>query len=129
VRVDSADGLGAPFAPFRVFDTRGPLGNLPRKAANSTTVVPIAGQGLNNSHIPGDAIAIMGNLTATQYTGSGFLALSPNGVAVTTSSVNFIVGQGAIANGFIVGLAGGQVQVKVAGHSSHFIIDVTGYIQ
>jgi hypothetical protein len=92
-------------------------------------VVPIAGQGLNNSHIPGDAIAIMGNLTATQYTGSGFLALSPNGVAVTTSSVNFIVGQGAIANGFIVGLAGGQVQVKVAGHSSHFIIDVTGYIQ
>lgn len=128
VRVDSADGLGAPYAPYRVFDTRSGTVH-PKKAVGSTTTVPIAGQGAGNSHIPADAIAIMGNLTATGYTAPGFLALSPNGVPVTTSSVNFITGQAAIANSFIVGLSGGAVQVKVAGSATHFIIDVTGYMQ
>jgi hypothetical protein len=128
VRVDASDGSGVPFAPFRVFDTRLLPGGA-RKAANSTTVIPIAGQGLLASKIPTDAIAVMGNLTATQYTGGGYLALSPSGVAVTTSSVNFITGQAAIANGFIVGLSGGSVQVKVAGHATHFLIDITAYIQ
>ena len=98
------------------------------------TVIPIAGQGLAASAIPADAIAVMGNLTATKYTGGGFLALSPAGVTVGTSSVNFITGQAAIANGFIVGLGSGglntgKVQVKVAGHPSHFLIDITAYIQ
>ena len=130
VRVDASDGSGVPFAPFRVFDTRSGA----PKAAGTTTLVPIAGQGLLASLIPADAVAVMGNLTATGYTGSGFLALSPAGVAVGTSSVNFITGQPAIANGFIVGLGtgltnGGKVQVKVAGHASHFLIDITAYIQ
>lgn len=127
VRVDSADGLGSPYAPFRVYDSR--AGSAPKKAVGSTTTVPIAGHGTGTSTIPSDAIAVMGNLTATGYTAPGFLALSPNGIAVTTSSVNFITGQAAIANGFIVGLAGGAVQVKVAGSATHFIIDITGYIQ
>lgn len=129
VRVDSADGSGAPFAPFRVFDSR--TGAKP--LVNSTTFVPIAGQGSGASTIPADAIAVMGNLTATEYTGGGFLALSPGGVSVGTSSVNFITGQTAIANGFIVGLGiggnAGKVQVKVVGHASHFLIDITAYIQ
>jgi hypothetical protein len=128
VRVDAADGTGVPFAPFRVFDTRLLPGGA-RKPAGSTTVIPIAGQGAGASNIPADAIAVMGNLTATLYTGGGFLALSPAGVAVVTSSVNFITGQTAIANGFIVGLNGGNVQVKVAGHATHFLIDITAYIQ
>jgi hypothetical protein len=127
VRVDSADGTGAPYAPFRVYDSR--AGSAPKKAVGSTTTVPIAGHGTGTSTIPGDAIAVMGNLTATGYTAPGFLALSPNGIAVSTSSVNFITGQAAIANGFIVGLSGGAVQVKVAGSATHFIIDITGYIQ
>ena len=130
VRVDSSDGSGVPFAPFRVYDSRSGA----KKAAGSTTVVAIAGQGTGASTIPADAIAVMGNLTATQYTGGGYLALSPAGVTVATSSVNFITGQAAIANGFIVGLGAGglnagKVQVKVAGHASHFLIDITAYIQ
>jgi hypothetical protein len=127
VRVDAADGSGTPFAPFRVYDSR--TGGAARKGAGTTTHIAIAGQGSGASTIPADAVAVMGNLTATQYTGTGFLALSPDGVTVATSSVNFITGQGAIANGFIVGLSGGSVQVKVAGHSSHFLIDITAYIQ
>ena len=130
VRVDASDGSGAPFAPWRVKDTRSGA----KPAANSTTVIQIAGTGAGASSIPADAVAIMGNLTATQYTGTGFLTLSPAGVTVGTSSINFITGQGAIANGFIVGLGtgvtnGGKIQVKVSGHASHFLVDITAYIQ
>jgi hypothetical protein len=130
VRVDSAAGTGAPFAPWRVYDSRSGA----KKAAGTTFIVPIAGLGAGASAIPANAVAIFGNLTATQYTGGGLLALSPAGVAVTTSSVNFITGQVSTGNSFIVGLGtggsnAGKVQVKVLGHATHVIIDVTGYIQ
>jgi hypothetical protein len=139
VRVDTADGLGGSFKPFRVKDTRLPSGSA-RKGANTMTVVPVAGLGTGASAIPGDAIAVIGNLTATAYTGSGFLAIMPAGIVEGTapgnynpasdpSSLNFITGQGAIANGFVCGLAGGSLQVWVGDHSSHFIVDITGYLQ
>jgi hypothetical protein len=133
VRVDSSDGLGSPFKPKRVIDTRSGA----RKAAGTTNVVVVAPSGTGTSTIPADAVAIIGNLTAVNYTGPGFLAIMPAGVAYNPltdpSSVNFIVGQVAIANSFVVGLGTGanlgKVQVVVAGHASHFIIDVTGYMQ
>ena len=136
VRVDSSDGLGSPFKPKRVIDTRS--GAI--KAVNSMTLVTVAGVGTGTSNIPADAVAVIGNLTAAAYTGGGFLAIMPGGIVkgtgagqynplVDPSSVNFIVGQGAIANSFVCGLHSGQVQVYVAGHSSHFIIDITGYMQ
>lgn len=136
VRVDSSDGTGSPFKPFRVIDTRiGPI-----KSAGSLTSVPVAGTGTLTSSIPSDAVAIVGNLTAVDYTGAGFLAIMPGGITVGVapgdynpatdpSSVNFIVGQAAIANGFVCGLVAGAVQVYVGDQSSHFIIDVTGYMQ
>jgi hypothetical protein len=133
VRVDSSDGGGAPFKPKRVIDTRS--GAI--KAAGTTTKVTVAGVGTGTSNIPSDAVAVIGNLTAVNYTGGGFLAIMPAGVAFNPaadpSSVNFIVGQKAIANSFVVGLGAGadagKVQVVVAGHSTHFIIDITGYMQ
>jgi len=139
VRVDTADGLGGSFKPFRVKDTRLPTGAA-RKGANTMNVVPVAGLGTGASNIPGDAIAVIGNLTATAYTGTGFLAIMPAGIVQGTgagqynpladpSSLNFITGQGAIANSFVCGLSGGSLQVYVGGHSSHFIVDITGYLQ
>jgi hypothetical protein len=136
VRVDSSDGLGSPFKPKRVIDTR--VGAI--KAVGSMTLVTIAGVGTLTSNIPADAVAVIGNLTAVAYTGGGFLSIMPGGIVqgtgpgqynhlVDPSSVNFIVGQAAIANSFVCGLHNGQVQVYVAGHSSHFIIDITGYMQ
>jgi hypothetical protein len=136
MRADTADGLGGAFKPFRRLDTRS--GAI--KAAGSLTVVSIAGQGSGASAIPADAIAAVGNLTATAYTGGGFLAIMPAGITVGTgagqfnpasdpSTVNFQVGQSAIANAFVCGLSGGALQVYVAGHSSHFIVDITAYIQ
>jgi hypothetical protein len=106
----------------------------------SLTVVSVAGQGSGASAIPADAIAAVGNLTAVNYTGSGFLAIMPAGITIGTgasqfspardpSSVNFITGQKAIANAFVCGLSGGALQVYVAGHTTHFIVDITAYIQ
>jgi hypothetical protein len=129
VRTDAADGSGNPFKPNRVIDTRG----TPIKAPGSFTIVPISGVGSGTSQIPADAIAVIGNLTAVAYTGAGFLAIMPEGVAYNPasdpSSVNFITGQFAIANSFTCGLHNGQVQVYLNGSSSHFIIDITAYIQ
>jgi hypothetical protein len=138
VRVDAMDGLGGSFKPFRRLDTR--LGGGARKAVGSLTVVTVAGQGSGASAVPADAIAAVGNLTAVNYTGAGFLAIMPAGITVGSgvaqfspardpSTVNFIVGQGAIANSFVCGLSGGALQVYVAGHTSHFIVDITAYIQ
>jgi hypothetical protein len=135
VRVDSSDGAGTPFKPKRVIDTR--IGGGAKKAAGTMNPVVVAGVGAGTSNIPADAVAVIGNLTAVNYTGSGYLAIMPAGVAFNPladpSSVNFIVGQAAIANGFVVGLGtganAGKVQVYVSGHASHFIIDVTGYLQ
>lgn len=135
-RVDTADGLGNAFKPFRRLDTRS--GAI--KAAGTLTLVSIAGQGTGASAIPADAIAAVGNLTAVDYTGSGFLAIMPAGIPIGTSpgdynpasdpsSVNFIVGQAAIANAFVCGLTAGVLQVYVGGHSTHFIVDITAYIQ
>jgi len=130
VRVDAADGSGAPFTPFRLVDTR--PGAKPPK--NSTIKYVVAGAGSGLSKIPSDAVAVIGNLTATGYSGPGFLSISPAGVAVTTSSVNFITGQGAIANSFIVGLGTGadlgKVQVHVSNNTAcDYLIDITAYIQ
>jgi hypothetical protein len=142
VRTDTADGLGNPFKPLRVLDTRG-TGSNPPKAPGSVTAITVAGSGTGASTIPGDAIAVTGNLTAAGYTGGGFLAIMPQGITIGTgagqynpaadpSSVNFITGQYAIANSFICGLnpGNGQLQVYLGGpHTSHFIVDITGYIQ
>ena len=148
VRVDSSDGLGSPFKPRRVIDTRvsssPPLaGGKPAHGTVTTPnfhVVTVAGTGSGTSAIPNDAIAVMGNLTAVGYGGAGFLAIMPGGIvagsgagqynpASDPSSVNFIVGQAAIANAFVCGLHNGQLQVFIGIADSHFIIDVTAYLQ
>jgi hypothetical protein len=143
LRTDAADGSANFFKPFRLIDTRS--GAI--KAPGSVTSIVVAPSGSGASSIPANAIAVTGNLTAAAYTGGGFLTIMPQGITVGTgagqynpasdpSSVNFIVGQGAIANSFICGLnpANGSLQVYVGGpplpgHSSHFIVDITGYIQ
>jgi hypothetical protein len=82
--------------------------------------------------IPQDAIGIVGNLTAVGYSQQGYLTLFPQGTTNPgTSSVNFLSGQYAVANAFTVGLgAGGGISIYVGSTGpSHFIVDITGYIQ
>jgi hypothetical protein len=125
IRVDAASGNGNAYKPFRRLDTRSGA----RKAAGSTTVITIAGQGTGDSTVPPDAVGVVGNLTAVGYVGGGFLTISPAGITVGTSSLNFPTSGPAIANAYICGLNGGSLQVKVAGSATHFLLDITGYIQ
>ncbi len=139
LRTDAASGSGNFFVPLRRIDTRS--GGAARRNVGMQTPITVAPSGSGNSAVPADAVAVVGNLTATSYTGGGFLAIMPGGIAVGTgagqydpnsspSSLNFQVGQAAIANAFVCGLDSlGRLQVYVGGHPSHFIIDITGYIQ
>ncbi len=133
LRTDASSGNGHAFKPLRLYDSRQHGG---KKAAGSTNVFQVTGAAVGtDSEIPADAVAVVGNLTATGYGGAGFLAIMPQGASFNPStdpsSLNFIVGQGAIANAFVCGLnpTNGQLQVYVGGSASNFIIDITAYIQ
>lgn len=129
LRVDTADGTGGVYQPFRVKDTRGG----PRPAKGTFTPVTIANQGSGAQAIPANAIAVVGNLTATNWSGPGYLTISPwsaSPIAPNTSTVNFGGNaQSAIANSFVIGLNAGKVDVFAGAAACHFIIDITGYIQ
>jgi hypothetical protein len=131
LRFDTADGTGGFFKPFRLVDTRSGA----PKASSSRNTHVVAGQGSGASLIPADAVGVVGNLVAISYTSVGFLTIMPSGVpynpATDTASVNFITGQGATGNSFAVGIgAGGGVDVFVGTPgTSHYVIDITGYIQ
>jgi hypothetical protein len=142
LRVDAADGSGAVFKPLRLVDTRNGTGGITGPLNNGTTTTwTAAGAGIGASAIPSDAIAVVGNLSATAFSNNGFLALHPAGTAFNPaadpSSLNMSNGQGAIANSFVIGLGqgvtnGGKLSVYVGvqgAGSTHVIIDITGYIQ
>jgi hypothetical protein len=132
LRFDTADGTGGFFKPYRVVDTRNSGAPKPSATTWSFTIPPGGG---GASSIPPDAIGVVGNLTAVNYNNVGFLTIFPAGVAYNPStdpsSLNLIPGAGAVANAFIVGLGtGSQVSVFIGTPgTSHFIIDITGYIQ
>jgi hypothetical protein len=129
LRTDASDNSGNVFIPFRLYDSRSGA----KPAKGSKTTIQVANTGSGASTIPADAVAVVGNLTATGYTGAGYISIVPTGApAPSTSSVNFITGQGAIANAFVVGLGGspGSVDVYVSNNvPSHFLLDITAYIQ
>ncbi len=137
LRTDTADGLGNPFKPLRLVDTRITGG----AAGNATArTYQVAGAGAGDSMIPADAIAVVGNLTANGFSpAGGWLTITPAGVAYNPSadpsSLNFSTGAYAWANSFICGLGTGvnagklTVYVFTFSGTSHFIVDITGYIQ
>jgi hypothetical protein len=142
LRTDTADGLGNPFKPLRLVDTRNGTGGVTGPVAGGLTkVFSVAGAGTSASSIPADAIAVVGNLTAVGWNVSGWLTIFPAGVAYNPntdpSSMNFSGGAYAWANSFVVGLGtgvtwGGKVAVYVGtlgAGSTNFILDITGYIQ
>jgi hypothetical protein len=116
-------------APVRLIDTR-TLGGGPI-AAGTSRCFGVAGV----SGIPGDAGAVVLNVTAVGYGTNGWLTVYPNGQSVpATSTLNFDVHEYAIANGAIMRLGtGGQICVSVGTvgslpGSAHVILDATGYL-
>ena len=143
-RADAAAGTGVAYKPFRIIDTRGSLGAFPGPHGTGSHSFPIAGQGTGAQTIPADAVAVFGNLTITNFSGSGWATIAPAGAGTDPvndpSSVNWGPGmQPSIANSFFCGLGtgsptvnGGKVTVfveRASGSNINYIVDITGYVQ
>jgi spore germination protein YaaH len=124
------DQNGARFvalAPKRLLDTRtgaGLSGKFAANKARTLAVVPF-------NSIPGDAVAITGNLTVTNETAAGYVALTKVATNTpATSTLNFpradIRANGVIAP---LGPSGtvGLVYKASTGNTTDLILDVTGY--
>jgi hypothetical protein len=125
--------------PGRVLDTRktgggvthiGPLSKLPNRTVKSFSVagvIPLAG---SSALVPPSAVAVTGNLTVTDATSVGYVALGPTMTASpSTSTVNVAKGTN-VANGVTVALKSGKLQVVwcgTTGSSADVIFDVTGF--
>jgi hypothetical protein len=107
--VDSRNGIGGPQAPI---------------AQGTTRNVVVAGQG----GVPGNATAVVLNVTATQGTTGGYFTVFPGGTTQpTTSNLNFAANQN-IPNLVIMGLgADGSVDIFNAIGSTDVLVDVLGY--
>jgi predicted secreted Zn-dependent protease len=124
------DNSGAAYisvSPTRILDYRsGKLGGpLSSDNARSFGVIGYGG-------VPGNAIAVTGNLTVTGQTSAGFLYVGPNlSNNPTSSTLNFPQGDDR-ANGVTVALsAAGNLSVTYVaptlGPTAQVIFDVTGY--
>ena len=109
----TAEGLLVPIAPHRLIDTR----------ADAT---PLGPGGTLRASVPRRVLALVGNLTATDSLGAGYLSAYPAGATVVrTSSLNFAANQ-TVANQVIAATDGGLV-VEVAGSPTQIVLDITGY--
>jgi 6-phosphogluconolactonase (cycloisomerase 2 family) len=112
--------------PCRVFDSR----NNSALASNETRQIQITGV----CSIPSSARAVSLNLTVTQPSSGGFLALWPSGVAVNTSSINFLAGETRANNAILALAATGQGTLSAqpslqSNGTAHLVLDVNGYFQ
>ena len=128
-RVGGASGF-VPTVPTRVVDTRsdpayhiGPLGRLDEQAQALTVTGGAAG-------VPGDATAVVANVTAVDPSAASHLDLWPAGAAhPNVSNLNYVAGQ-TVPNLVVVKVgAGGQVQLANHSGSVDVIVDVVGYFR
>jgi|GEM_PF-2938123 len=118
-------GRFIPLSPERLFDTREP-GDLVGKLAPDTTYAIQAG---GEANVPSSGVdALVMNLTATEPEANGFLQATASGAASgSTSSLNFLSSDIAVANQIVVPLdADGQFSLS-AHVPVHALADVVGY--
>lgn len=115
--------------PVRILDTRKGVGLLGQCRSHLARKFAVAGV----SSIPANAVAVNGNLTATQQTSPGYLALGPDPQNDPTTSSCQVQPTGDADNG-IAGVAlavDGTLALTFAaptlGPTAHAIFDVTGY--
>jgi hypothetical protein len=118
-----------PLTPCRLADTRsGNGGVLTTMEDRGFAVQGVCG-------VPSGARAVSLNITAVRPTGAGFLTLYPAGIdRPTVSSVNFVNGDSAVANGAIVPLGDApnadlRVFAYAGGGTVQLVLDVSGYFQ
>ena len=127
-------------APGRVLDTRatgvsgathiGPLSKLPNRVPKSFPIAGVKALGWSSALVPANAVAVTGNVTVTNATSSGYVALGPTMSADPSTSNANVAAKTNVANGVTVALAGGRLQVVWCGTKGSYadvIFDVTGY--
>jgi hypothetical protein len=117
--------------PARLLDSRvggstvdGVSAGIGVRGAGSVTEVVVAGRG----GVPGDASAVVLNVTMVLTQGPGFATVFPCGSAVPdASNVNYVAGQ-TVANAVVAKVgAGGRVCVYTFA-GAELLVDVNGYI-
>jgi hypothetical protein len=114
-----------PLTPVRILDTRSssnPVG------PGESRVLPVTGAG----GVPGDATAVVINVTAVSPTSGGWLTLYPaDGTLPVVSNVNFNAGQ-VVPNLVTVKLGStgadtGRIKIFNQAGQTHVLVDVAGY--
>ena len=137
---DTSGATYHPVTPGRVLDTRptgaghtniGLVGAFPNRVVRNFAVVGVTALGGTSAVVPAGATAVTGNLTVTNATSPGYVALGPTVTpGPSTSTLNVATGTNR-ANGVTVALApGGTLGVVWRGtarSSADVIFDVTGY--
>jgi hypothetical protein len=116
-----------PLTPSRILDSRTTTGGWNGKlAAGSPRVLQVTG--LAGSDIPGNASAVVMNVTATESNNASFLKVWPTGsLHPNSSNLNFGTNQ-TIPNLVTVKLGtGGTVRLATAVGQTHVVADVVGY--
>jgi outer membrane protein assembly factor BamB len=126
-------------APGRVLDSRpttgghtniGLAGKFKTKVVRTLNVSGVVGLGWLSAQVPVGATAVTGNLTVTNATSNGYVALGPTMTSTPkTSTLNVKAGDNR-ANGVTVALSSGKLQavwIGTTGSSTDVIFDVTGY--
>lgn len=115
---NSTAGLFVPVTPSRQLDSREPGPRNPLPAGTTT--------GIDVNDISSDAIAVAGNLTATEAA-RGWVQLAAAPVPVGASSnLNVAYDRQTIANAVVSPVAGGLLEVHNSA-PAHVLLDVTGW--
>jgi subtilisin family serine protease len=108
--------------PDRLFDSRTAGAGVP-VAANSVTVVPVAG----TRRVPGGATGAVLNVAVTGPIGGGFLTIFPCGAPQPlAASLNYVAGQ-TVPNAVITKLGTNGTVCIYSLASTHLVVDVNGY--
>jgi hypothetical protein len=124
---DTSGATYHPMTPARLLDTRNGTGLSGKLSAATPATFTVAGQG----GIPGNAVAVTGNVTVVNPTGPWAVYLGPDPSATpSTSTINFV--KGAIAgNSLTVALGSGgtlsATYMASAGATTDLVFDVTGF--
>ncbi|MBI4935898.1 MAG: DUF1501 domain-containing protein [Actinobacteria bacterium] len=112
--------------PFRALDTRNGTGGR-LGALGPNTAIDLAVRGVGG--VPGDADAVVVNVTAVAPTAFGYVTVWPSGEARPfASSLNFPSGA-AVPNMVVAKIgANGKIGVFNANGNTHIVVDVVGYM-
>jgi hypothetical protein len=122
-----------PIIPYRNIDSR--LGVDLKLGAGEIIYGSVLFDEFWEQQIPDSAVAVTYNITVTETTGGGFLAVFPADIYWTGhASVNWVQSNQTVGNGGTVAIGYlddyGQIGIYNGGSgAAHFIIDITGYYE